>query len=69
MLRQQAEGPGKFKIAVRELFKEDGDMIIAVMDGVSGKSPPLGTARNLELIIKDDAIVGVNLLGDCVVRK
>ena len=58
-----------FKVAVRELFKEDGDMIIAKIDGVSGNSPPLGSARNLELIIKDDAVVGINLMGDCVVKK
>lgn len=69
VIRQQPEGPGVFKIAVRELAKEDGDLIIAVIDGVSGKSPPLGSARNLDLIIKDNSVVGINLMGDCVVKK
>ena len=60
-----------YKYAVRQVRDDDDhcEYNMLTLDGASGKCDPLHSIRNAELLIKDGAIVGVNVDGDCVVRK
>jgi hypothetical protein len=59
---------GRFEYALK-VNKEDGDLIVGVLEGGQGKRNPLQAARNIEMIITAGKIVALNLDGDCVVRK
>jgi hypothetical protein len=63
--------PGQFKYAVREIRDDDEDCMfnVVMLEGACGKSDPLANIRNCEMMVKDGAVVGVNIDGDCVVRK
>ena len=60
-----------FKYAVREIRDDDKECMfnILTLGGACGKMDPLESIRNAELLLQDGAIVGVNIDGQCVVRK
>ena len=63
-------GQGRFQYAAKQLTTE-GDIphLLVSLEGGSGKANPLRAVINCELIVKDEQIVGINVDGDCVVRK
>ena len=71
IVKPQFVKPGQFKYAVREVRDDEGDCMfhMVLIDGASGKSDPLANIRNCEMLIKDGAVIGVNIDGDCIVRK
>jgi len=60
--------PGKFEFALRE-NKEDGQLVMGVLQDGQGKTNPLQSARNVEMKVDNGQITAVNLDGDCVIRK
>ena len=60
-----------FKYAVREVRDDDRDckFNVLTLGGACGRMDPLESIRNAELLLRDDAIVGVNVDGQCVIRK
>ena len=69
IIRTQKKPQGEFEMAVKELT-EEGDIphILATFKGTCCKNSPLGSARNCELLVENEEIVGVNIDGDCVVK-
>jgi len=68
VLRNKMLQPGKFEYALRE-NKEDGEIVMAVLQDAQGKTNPLQAARNVEMKVNDGQVIAVNLDGDCVIRK
>jgi len=68
VLRNKMLQPGKFEYALRE-NKEDGDIVMCVLQDAQGKTNPLQSARNAEMKVDNGQVIAVNLDGDCVVRK
>jgi len=68
ILRQKAGQKGKFELHVREDV-EDGDLQVAIIDGVTGKCSPLHSVRNVQLKLDGNKVIAMNLDDDCVVRK
>jgi len=60
--------PGKFEFALRE-DREDGEIVMGVLQDAQGKTNPLQAARNVEMKVDKGQIIAINLDGDCVVRK
>jgi len=68
IVRSKALQQGKFEIDCRENV-EDAVLQKALLEGVSTKSNPLGSVRNVDLKVENNKIVAINLDDDCVVRK
>jgi len=68
VLKSKMLQPGKFEYALRE-NKEDGELVMGILEDGQGKTNPLHAARNVEMKVDKGQIVAVNLDGDCVVRK
>jgi len=68
VLRNKMLQPGKLEYALRE-NKEDGEIVMAVLQDAQGKTNPLQAARNVEMKVNDGQVIAVNLDGDCVIRK
>jgi hypothetical protein len=68
VIRHKMAAKGKWEISVREDV-EDAVMQVAILEGVTGKTNPLSSVRNVELKLDGTKIVAINLDDDCVVRK
>jgi len=68
VLKNKMIQPGKFEYALRE-NKDEGDLVMAILQDAQGKTNPLHAARNVEMKVDNGQIIAVNLDGDCVVRK
>jgi len=68
VLRNKMLQPGKFEFALRE-DREDGEIVMGVLQDAQGKTNPLQAARNVEMKVDKGQIIAINLDGDCVVRK
>ena len=75
IVRQQMVAPGMFRYAVKELRSrtdnDEGDRPnLLTLDGARGRHNPLAQIRNCELLIAgNNEIVGINLDGDCALKK
>lgn len=68
ILKNKMVKPGQFEYALRE-NRDEGDLIMAQLEGGQGKTNPLHAARNVLMKVDGGKVVAINLEGDCVVRK
>jgi hypothetical protein len=68
ILKNKMVKPGQFEYALRE-NRDDGDLVMAQLEGGQGKTNPLHAARNVLMKVAGGKVVAINLEGDCVVKK
>jgi len=68
ILKNKMVKPGQFEFALRE-NRDDGELVMAHLEGGQGKTNPLHAARNVLMKVDSGKVVAINLEGDCVVKK
>lgn len=67
ILKSKLLQPGKFEFALKE-NRDDGPLVVAILEGAQGKRNPLQSARNVEMKLANGLIVAINLDGDCITK-
>ena len=71
IIHTEAKGCGKYVFAVKKLAEKDEDVQLEMLEleGASEKRNPLKNVKNCQLKVTGGMIQGIDIDGDCVLRK